>query len=135
MSAVSAVEFVTYLPSLVVAEDLTSYVAVESRVAADPDGIAQLLHKYLNVIRPARSYAVDLLSDTSKQSLSDLDADLLESARNVGYPVPSQGGEVKIRPCIECHRTSTAAPGASTIVDVTSSKRLPKPNPKQISRL
>jgi hypothetical protein len=40
MGSVSAVEFVNYVPSIVVSENLTSYAAVDARIALTPDGIA-----------------------------------------------------------------------------------------------
>jgi hypothetical protein len=42
MGSVSAVEFVNYVPSIVVSENLTSYAAIS--IASDPDGIAGLLY-------------------------------------------------------------------------------------------
>jgi hypothetical protein len=35
MGSVSAVEFVNYVPSIVVSENLTSYAAVDARIATD----------------------------------------------------------------------------------------------------
>jgi hypothetical protein len=84
MGSVSAVEFVNYVPSIVVSENLTSYAAVDARIATDPDGIAKFI-VYLNVAKPERTYAVNL-TDKTKQELYKLDIDLLQSATNVGYP-------------------------------------------------
>jgi cytoskeletal protein CcmA (bactofilin family) len=112
MGSVSAVEFVNYVPSIVVSENLTSYAAVDARIATDPDGIANLLYTYLNVAKPERTYAVNL-TDKTKQELYKLDIDLLQSATNVGYPVPENGGEVKIRPFIQFSRLQSIL----TIVD------------------
>jgi hypothetical protein len=114
MGSVSAVEFVNYVPSIVVSENLTSYAAIEARIASDPDGIAGSSVYVLNFANPERSYAVTL-ADETKQELYKLDDDLTQSANNVGYPLPDNGGEVKIRPFIEFNGSQTVL----TIVDST----------------
>jgi hypothetical protein len=75
MGSVSAVEFVNYVPSIVVSENLTSYAAVDAR--ADPDG-RKFWYTYLNVAKPERTYAVNL-TDKTKQELYKLDIDLLQA--------------------------------------------------------
>lgn len=115
MASVSAVEFLNYVPSVVVEEGLSDYDAVEARIAADPDGVAQLLYTYLNTVETTRSYAVNL-SDDTKQPLSELDGHLVQSATAVGYPIPSTGGEVKIRPFVEFGRSQNVL----TLVDKTT---------------
>jgi hypothetical protein len=44
MGSVSAVEFVNYVPSIVVSENLTSYAAVDARIATDPDGMQNCMY-------------------------------------------------------------------------------------------
>jgi hypothetical protein len=109
MGSVSAVEFVNYVPSIVVSENLTSYAAVDARIA-----LIQMVSKFI-VYLLERIARKDLCSQSHRQDqqeLYKLDIDL-SSATNVGYPVPENGGEVKIRPFIQFSRLQSIL----TIVD------------------